>query len=174
MGSVVARALRIAERTARLYMRLARHREKIENGNVADVSIRGAVAMIAAPKVSKDELTADLIAEVVEITTYELDLAAFEAAQDARKNRVVAFTKAIAALERIVALAEASPAAHAVAHDAEQHQLCDTLMSAVAEANASFDSSDEPFDLYPVATVAAFKAKNIAAKMLGRVEAAHA
>ena len=47
----------ISERTARLYMRLARHRETIQNGNgVAEMSLRGALAMITIPMVSKDEL----------------------------------------------------------------------------------------------------------------------
>jgi hypothetical protein len=36
------------ERTARLYMRLASNREQI--GNVADLSIRGAIALLATPK----------------------------------------------------------------------------------------------------------------------------
>jgi hypothetical protein len=55
------------ERTARLYMRLARHRNEI--GNVADLTVRGAIDLLAR---SKDE--ADATAEAFEL----LDMAGAE------------------------------------------------------------------------------------------------
>ena len=66
----------ISERTARLYMRLARHREKIENGNVADLSVRGALEIIAVSKVSNDKLVTGLIPHLSDVFSGELELAA--------------------------------------------------------------------------------------------------
>ena len=58
------------ERTARLYMRLATNREKI--GNVADLSMRGAIALITAPKRSEADKFTRLVSAWAE-DSIELD-----------------------------------------------------------------------------------------------------
>ena len=162
----------MSDRTARLYMQLARHRPEIEeSATVADLNLRGALALITVPKVSKDKLVIGWLNEVGDLASDELDLAAFNASEATRNLRLAAYRKTMAALERIIDLIEASPAVHAVADDAVSHQLQDEFMSAVADINNDFGASDEPFEQYPVATGAATKAMNIATKMLRRVEA---
>ena len=58
------------ERTARHYMRLATNREKI--GNVADLSMRGAIALITAPKRSEADKFTRLVSAWTE-DSIELD-----------------------------------------------------------------------------------------------------
>jgi hypothetical protein len=76
----------IPERTARLYMRLAANRAQIEAqiGNaVADLSIRGAIALIATPR---ENIVGHLACEAAECLVDEFDIAA---AEDAEAERLI-------------------------------------------------------------------------------------
>ncbi len=160
----------ISERTARLYMRLARHREKIENGNVADLSVRGALEIIAVSKVSNDKLVTGLIPHLSDVFSGELELAAYEVSQAACELRMAAYRQIFATLDRINQRRNTTPAAYEAAHDDEGCRLRDELMSLVSDIRN--DDSDEPFYLRPVATAAVTKAVHVATTILRRIEAA--
>jgi hypothetical protein len=144
----------ISERTARLYMRVAKN--KTEIGNVADLTVRGAVALLASPLDSFAAKAAD-----AEIET--LDLAAAERASDEIAKRHNAYRDAANALEEIIALGgNTSPIGLAV-----WDQLGDQLNAVIAHGTqVLIDDLEEPFALSVAATAAMFDARDIALEML--------
>jgi hypothetical protein len=144
----------ISERTARLYMRVAKN--KTEIGNVADLTVRGAVALLASPLDSFAAIAAD-----AEIET--LDLAAAERASDEIAKRFNAYRDAANALEAIIALGgNTSPIGQAV-----WGQLGEQLNTSIAHyKQALIDDLEEPFALSVAATAAIFDARDIALEML--------
>lgn len=60
-----------SERTASRYMRLARHRDVIETGHVADLAIRGACEALADVRPDFSELVADIEADLADIHLVE-------------------------------------------------------------------------------------------------------
>lgn len=144
----------IPERTARLYMRLAKN--KTEIGNVADLTVRAAVALLASPTVSLAVTAADAAIE-------DFDLAAYGLARAERAKRMVAYHEAISALEEIIALGgNASFIGQAV-----WDQLGNQFMVAITNCNEALTADfDEPFAPSVAATAACFDARNISLEML--------
>jgi Protein of unknown function (DUF3102) len=144
----------IPERTARLYMRLAQNRREI--GNVADLTVRGAVALLASPPDSFATKAAES-----EIET--LDLAAAELASAEKAKRMNAYREASAALEQIIELsANTSDIGRSV-----WDRLGDQLMAAIAHCTETLRAGfEEPFAPCVAATAAMFDARNIAFEML--------
>jgi hypothetical protein len=91
------------ERTARLYMRLSSNRELIESeiGNVADFSVRGAIAIISGPATAK---YAGVVTE--EWAEDCLGIDAFEQAEAHRNNRREVFSDVDVILKRLIATAD--------------------------------------------------------------------
>jgi hypothetical protein len=151
----------IPERTARLYMRIARNRAELEhqNGNVADLSVRGAVALLASPLDSLASQAADS-----EIET--LDLAAAERASAQIEIRYKAYRDAGSAIEEIISLNENT----SVTGQAVWDQLGDQLNTAIAHCTKALEADlEEPFALSLAATAAILDARDIANEMLRRV-----
>jgi hypothetical protein len=144
----------ISERTARLYMRVAKN--KTEIGNVADLTVRGAVALLASPLDS-------FVAKAADAEIETLDLAAAERASDEIAKRHNAYRDAANALEEIIALGgNTSPMGLAV-----WDQLGDQLNAAIAHGTQVLtDNLDVPFALSGAATAAFFDAREIALEML--------
>jgi Protein of unknown function (DUF3102) len=154
------------ERTARLYMRLASNRELIEQqiGNgVADLSVRGAVALIAAPK--KFSPIVALAHNAADTLVDELDLVAFEEAEAERDIRREAYAAIDAALVKLIAIGETP--SNVAAHDL----LGEQLVSAITEGkDLLLADLDELFAPSRDATTAILRAKDLAAEMLKRAE----
>ncbi|MGY4411962.1 hypothetical protein ACVWW4_003698 [Bradyrhizobium sp. LB7.1] len=154
----------LSERTARLYVRLAKNRARIETeiGSVADLSVRGALALIAPPEASH---LSDFAPLAVETALDEAEGSALEHARSERDRRRVAAAAAQEALRKITALAaerqSASTAAAAV-----WRLLGEQLMAAISEYHDLVIS--ERFG----ATAAAFRTQDLAVEMLRQVEAA--
>jgi hypothetical protein len=149
---------RIPERTARMHMRLAANRALIEaqiGDGVADLSIRGAIALLATPKKSPVVAFAHNAADAL---VDELDLVAFEEAEAERDIRREAYAAIDAALAKLIAIGETP--ANVTAHDL----LGDKLVSAIVEGKDLLPSRD--------ATTAILRAKDLAAEILRRVEGA--
>src|ERR1700738_3377055 len=89
----------ISERTVRLYMRVAKN--KTEIGNVADLTVRGAVALLASPA---DSLAVAVATTAADVAIGDLDLAAYGLACAERAKRAVAYREAISALDQIIVL----------------------------------------------------------------------
>jgi Protein of unknown function (DUF3102) len=116
----------VSERTARLYIRLATNRERIELqiGNVADLTVRGAIALIAAPRKSHVVEFAHKAADAV---TDDLDLVDFEEARAENNIRRAAFADVGLVLANLVKLGWTPAAA------ATWDLLGEQLMSAIAD-----------------------------------------
>jgi hypothetical protein len=152
----------LSDRTARLYMRLARNRSEIEQqiGNVADLSVRGAVALIAAPKQSQ---LADFVPRVVDAALDDLECSDFERVRVERDERRSAFSAIALALNKIAELANNDAQSAA---EAAWVLLGERLMSAIADCKELLLASDSRR-----ATAAIIRADGIASEMLKRVEA---
>jgi hypothetical protein len=159
---------RIPERTARMHMRLATNRALIEaqiGDGVADLSIRGAIALLATPK--KFSPVVGLAHNAADALVDELDLVAFEEAGAEREIRREAYAALDAALAKLIAIGETP--ANVAAHDL----LGEQLVSAVVEGkNLLLADLDEPFAPSRDATAAILRAKDLAAEILRRVEGA--
>jgi len=152
----------VSERTARLYMRLARNRSEIEIGNVADLSVRGALALITLLPEGLVASTGDVVAEIADT---ESAIVAFEKSEAERNVRRTIYADIDAALAR---LRPDTPIIEAV-----WEELGDELVSAINECLGELKADlDVEFACSPQATLAAERAKNLAAEMLRRVEAA--
>jgi Protein of unknown function (DUF3102) len=144
----------IPERTARLYMRVAKN--KAEIGNVADLTVRGAVALLASPLDS-------FVAKVADAEIETLDLAAAERASSEIAKRFNAYLDAADAIEEIIALGgNTSPIGRAV-WDQLGNQLTAALDHCTKELKDNFDL---PFAICAAATAAVFDARDIALEML--------
>jgi hypothetical protein len=145
---------KIPERTARLYMRVAKNEAEI--GNVADLTLRGAVALLAYPLDSSASKVADREVE-------NLDLAAAELAFAERAKRMHAYREAAAALEVIIELGGNT----SLIGQAVWNQLGDQFIVATAHYRETLVADlEEPFALSLAATAAIFDARDIAVEML--------
>jgi len=153
----------VSERTARLYMRLARNRSEIENGNgVADLSLRGALALITLPRSNLVVSTAD---EVAELADTESVIAAYEKSEAEHNVRRAIYADIDAALTR---LRPDTPANEAV-----WEELGDELVSVIHDCISALKTDEDvEFACGEQATAAADKARNLAVEMLRRVKAA--
>jgi hypothetical protein len=161
----------VSERTARLYMRLARNRSEIEakTATVADLNLRGALALISPPADNSLVSLGDGIAESADRVS---DIVAYEKAEAERIIRKEFFDSADAGLRRIIELGEAHPTAVAAA-EAAWGIFGDALMAAINEAKNVLESDmDVPFACSPQATTAADEAAKLIGKMLRHIEAA--
>lgn len=156
----------LSERTARLYVRLAKNRARIktEIGNVADLSVRGALALIAPPEASQ---LSNFGALAVETALDEAELAALEHASSERNTRRVAAAAAQEALRKIQALAAGRQSASTAAA-AVWCVLGEQLMAAIAEYQ------DLVIAERPGATAAALRTQDLAVEMLRQVESSGA
>jgi hypothetical protein len=156
----------ISDRTARLYTSLARNRAHIEAqiGSVADLSVRGAVALMATPKTSDYAKTAATIA--AEAAVYELDFAELDNRVREREKRSAVAKEFGLAMERIISLAEKNPLVAAVAESVwDQDLLGERAMAAIANYKGSLLAGD-----YVTATAAVLEGRDVAWEMLRRVE----
>jgi hypothetical protein len=161
----------IPERTARLYMRLARNREELskrQNGNVADLTVRGALAVLSAAPDSFAVKAADSEVECLELAAYEL-------AELERKRRRAAFEATDSALTEICKLCEANPQLVPLA-EAVFDEVGALLLSAIDDCKSALVTAldAEPFDPAIKATDAILKAQGLASSMLRRVAEAAA
>jgi hypothetical protein len=159
---------RIPERTARLYMRLARNREELskrQNGNVADLTVRGAIAVLAAAPDSFAVKAADAEVECTEI-------AAYERAELERKRRRAAAEATESALEQIYKLCEANLQLVPLANAVFDEDLISAIDDCTRILTASLDA--ETIDPAIKATDAMLKAQGLASSMLRRVAEAAA
>ncbi|MBB4259971.1 DUF3102 domain-containing protein [Bradyrhizobium sp. CIR3A] len=154
----------LSERTARLYMRLAKNRARIEAeiGNVADLSVRGALALIAPPEASQLSHFAPL---AVATALDEAELSALEHARSERQRRRLAAATAQQALRKIMALAAERQSASTAA-DSVWQALGEQLLAAISEYQELAIAER------PGATAAALRTKDLAVEMLRQVEAA--
>jgi hypothetical protein len=151
------------ERTARLYMRLAGNRELIETqiGNVADFSVRGAIALISAPATEK---YAGVVSE--EWAEDRLDIAAFEQTQAHSKKRHEAFSDVDLIIKKLIEFGETT---------ADVDCLGDQLICAINECRDLLRNSvavHVPFNPCSDATAAILRAKDLAVEILRCVEGA--
>jgi hypothetical protein len=138
-------------------MRLARGQTEI--GNVADLTVRGAIALLAAPLDSFASKAADQ-----EIET--LDLAAAELASAERAVRYNAYRDCEAALEQIIELGGNTSAIG----QAVWEELGSQLNAAIAHCTETIKGDlKEPFPLSKAATASILDAREIALEMLRRV-----
>jgi hypothetical protein len=147
----------ISDRTARLYTRLANNRVQIEGqiGNVADLSVRAAIALIA-PKNQSD------LAPIVYAALESLKFPDFEQLRIERDKRKLAFVAASLALTKIMEIANKDAA------DAFWTALGEQLMSAIADCNHLLGKRSD-IASSARATAATLKIENIASKMLSSV-----
>jgi len=156
----------ISERTARLYMRLAKNKVRLEGqiGNVADFSVRGAVALIAGPKQLG---LPEFVQLAVDSGIDDSEISALHNEQVQRDRRRVAAATVTMALEEIIKISkERSDSRAAVS---AWDEFGDQLMSAIADYRRSLES-----DVSLDATSAVLRAENLAGQMLMHVEAGHA
>jgi Protein of unknown function (DUF3102) len=159
----------MSERTARLFMRIARNKSEIERiGNVADLSLRGAVALISLQKNYNGDVV-NLADGVAEIADTESVIAAYETSHNERARRAVMFAECESALAQIIELGSAQPAAHAAAESIWQ-ELGDELMTAISSIKPLLEAENEPFAVVPQATLTLDKARNLCVEMLADVE----
>jgi hypothetical protein len=152
----------MSERTARLYMRLARNRSEIEIGNVASLSVRGALALITLPTKGLVVSAGNAVAEIADT---ESTIVAFEKSEAERNVRRTIYADIDAALSR---LRPDTPIVEAV-----WEELGDELVSAIDECLGALKADEDvEFACSPQATLAGERTKNLAAEMLRRVEAA--
>lgn len=145
----------VSERTARLYMRLAANRDQI--GNVADLSLRGAIALITVPK----SLVADHARLAADLAADDVD-ALFEKCQIERRARAEAFTATALLIEKLKCAAASGTETPAAIELGEQ------LVSTLNACNDLLRSTlkKPPLTPEPGATALAIRAKNLAAKLL--------
>jgi hypothetical protein len=150
----------VSERTARLYMRLADNRAQIEGqiGSVADLSVRGAITLISAPKQCEQ---ADLVLTTADALADELAIVDFQARQVERNKRKAAF----AAIESTLHSLKEIDAGAAVFE-----LLGDQLVSEIEHCKNLLLESDS-LHSSRLATYAIAKAKGIALDMLERAGA---
>jgi hypothetical protein len=141
----------ISERTVRLYMRVAKNTAQI--GNVADLTVRGAVALLASPL---DSLTAVATAMAAE-SSLGLTIDEAEWFSDEIAKRFSAYRDTIAALENCIEL------------DAPWGPLGVQLKACQLRSHALMDDMErDPLVLekWTELTTAAFDARDIALEML--------
>jgi hypothetical protein len=155
----------IPERTASLHMRLAENRAQIEaeiGNGVADMSIRGAIALIATPK---ETLAGYLAHEAADYLIDDFDMAAAEDAAAERLIRKQAFKETLALLDKLKAIGDTP------AHIAVYDEFGGDLLSAINECKTHLEAFfDVPFSACKPATAAIVRARDIAADMLQRLE----
>jgi hypothetical protein len=154
----------ISDRTARLYMSLAKNRELLEGqiGNVADLSVRGAAALIASRKQSSEFL--QLAPMVFDGALDELETIDLEVAKLEREKRRAIFTAIGRALKQITARTDHRSQAAAEAAWCLQGE---GLLSAIADCRARLLAGDARG-----ATDSCQAAADIASQMLARVDGA--
>jgi hypothetical protein len=144
----------MSDRTARLYMRLARNKAEIEIGNVADLNLRGALALITLPS---DGPVAKLGDGVANMADDEAIIAACEKSIAERTIRKAIFDDIVAALTQL------RP------DTVEADRELGDLVSAIRDiTSALLADADVPFACSPQATIAADKARKIAVELLRR------
>jgi hypothetical protein len=144
----------IPERTARLYMRLAKN--KTEIGNVADLTVRGAAALLASPPDS-------LVAAMADAAIEDLDIAAYERCEAERAKRKNAASETEAALLQVISLGGNTSFIGQAIWD----QLGVQFMAAIDRWKSALEADfDEPFAPLVAATAACFDARNISREML--------
>jgi hypothetical protein len=159
----------VSERMARLYMRLAANRETIEAKSatgVADLSIRGAIALIATPRNSIPPGFKNTIVDAIET---DLDMNAFEKWQVDRLARRMIFEETEAVLEKIGAFADVPDPPAAV------YKMFEQFSDACNECKKQLDAAiatKMPYHPCQTATVAVAKARDIAVDILTTLEAA--
>jgi hypothetical protein len=158
----------IPERTAQLYMRIARERAAIEakSATVADLTIRGAVALISSPDFRR------LLNHTLEMIDAESVIAAYEAAEAEHNTRRTAYVAVDEALTKIMELASSRPAAMKAAL-AVADELGDRLLASIQDCTEALKADlNEPCAKSPRATTAILAARDLATKMLADVGAA--
>jgi hypothetical protein len=156
----------MSERTARLYMRLARYRPEIENGSVADLSLRGAIALITLPK---DNIVALLGDEIAEAADCESAFVACKKAEAERNVRKALFAEIFAALDRL----RPDTASKEAAWERYGDEFCNAARECRMALEADLDL-DIPFTCTPEATAALTRARGIAVEMLKEISAVRA
>jgi len=151
----------LSDRTARLYTRLARNRSEIDRhiGNVADLSVRGAIAFIAAPSETR---LVNFAPKVVDAALDELASADYAQAKIEREKRRIAFVAIDRALTQIVELADQDAQ---LAADEAWAMLGERLMSAIADCTNLLWEEDSQR-----ATAAIVRASDVVSEMLKHVE----
>jgi Protein of unknown function (DUF3102) len=152
----------LSDRTARLYTRLARNRPEIERqiGNVADLSVRGAVALIATPN---ETGLANFAPKIVDAALDDLEFADYERAKVCRETRRAAFIAINGVLSTLIELADKQAQ---LAADVAWAMLGEQLMSAIGDCKNLLLAEDPQR-----ATAAIVRANDVAAEMLKQVEA---
>jgi ribosome-associated translation inhibitor RaiA len=142
----------ISERTARLYMTLARARSAVEAeiGSVADLTVRQAVALVTA----RHSPARRLARAAVDEAEHEWTLAAVEIALQERQERKAIYAAIDLIIDELERLASASPASCQ-----SEETLADLIKSATAKLQADQDSE---------ATKLLRRAHDEAESMLGR------
>jgi hypothetical protein len=150
------------ERTARLYMRLAGTKQLIESqiGNVADFSVRGAIALILAPTTGKyfGVVSEDWAENYTDITAFD--------AQAHHNKRFELFSDVDLILKKLKAFGETT---------ADVDCLGDQLVCAINACRDRLRDSAAvyvPFDPCLDATAAILRAKDLAVEILRCVEGA--
>jgi hypothetical protein len=106
----------IEERTAQRYLKLAKNRALIEAkaDTMSDLSITGALALIAVPRAPKHDELASMMAELGDLAASgafdSLDLTAMAEAEATGETRTALLADASAALDKIGKLMDAKPA----------------------------------------------------------------
>jgi Protein of unknown function (DUF3102) len=148
----------IKERTAQVYMRMAKNREEIEakSAGSADMTIEGAIKLLAGPAKASTPI------EACDQVMAEMDAmdAAIDASESERAKRKALFGETNEALEA----ARAGGCAFT---------RYDDFMAAIAECKKALEADlDVPFSLSTDATSALVQARDIVTKMLLEAEAA--
>ncbi|WP_375308393.1 DUF3102 domain-containing protein [Bradyrhizobium sp. A11] len=152
----------ISDRTARLYMSLAKNRDLLDGqiGNVADLSVRGAAALIASRRQPSEFL--QVVPMVFDGALDELETIDLEVAKVEREKRRAIFAAIGNALKQIMASTDSrSQGAAEVAWALHG----DRLLSAIADCKERLLSGDARG-----ATAACQVAANIVSQMLERVD----
>jgi hypothetical protein len=141
-------------------------------GNVADLSIRSAVALITLPRTG-DKWALELVDHIAQAAEDESVFAALSAAEAERAVRRAALDDAYRALSRIIEIGRANPETAARAEQvSDEDELGKRLETAIVDCKrlliASLEAEDS-IDPAPQATSAAVIAKDVATEMLRRV-----
>jgi hypothetical protein len=171
----------IPERTAHLYMRLARNRPEIEISAtpVADMSIRGAVALLTVPRRGKaeDKFVTNLVDGAADLVIDGFDIASIKTSEAAMAYRAALREEVLVMIERLERHDAGIPDCgrwdaafnelwHAYRLPGNYLQPCtDRDITEAVEKIA-------PFDHLPQATAALEKIKDMVVDVLRRVEAA--
>ena len=131
----------LSERTSQRYMRLARHRNIVEANpsGLSDLSVGGALALLAVPRKSGDDLVDGLadLADLAGETAFDLwdHLGADKRSNEQTELRMALHAEAQAAVERIVALATTPELVKII--DEASGDLCERLEAGCAEFRAA-------------------------------------